>query len=999
MQMAVWLVALSLAPAGLRAQQTNPSQSGPPPAEAEGARVVALRVVNESGQVLQENPLGLPLAIGQPLDAQDIRESLRVLYRSGRYADVRADSAPAAGGVRVDFVVRENIFINVVRVNGLREPPSEPLAIAAMRLQPGEAFRESDMKEALENLRQTLREDGFYRAQVRYDTAPHPETLQMDITVAVEPGPRARLGTLALDNQTEMSDAELRARSKLKPGHEITSGRLSRAAERVRKLLVKRGHLAARVQVRRGDYDVTSATLPVTLEVHAAPRVRVAVDGAKIPQKDLRRLLPIYEEGAVDEDLLQEGRRAIRDYLERQGYFDAQVRYFTGEPVAPAAAPGRKQPPEQVIMYQVDRGARRRLLGVAFEGNRYFNDDLLSGRLRLLPAAFLSPGRFSRRLMDDDATSIRDLYHANGFLQAEVKGELIEDYHGHEGDLFVRFHITEGAQTRVAELKLEGNHALSDDALQAVIGSTAGQPYSDFNLASDRDNILALYYNEGFPEARFTSSAEPTGDAPAKGAGEGPRVRLVYQINEGAQIRVARVLPGGYEHTRPKVVAREVQIKAGEPLREGDVVETQRRLYNLGIFSRVSIAPQNPSGTDPDKTVVVLVDEAKRYTIGYGFGIEVQRLGSGGAGPVSGEFRASPRGLFEITKANLTGRADTLSFKGRASTLQGRGLLSYLAPNYFGRPEFSLQLTGFVDKTRDIQTFTSVRYEGSLQLAQRITPFSSFLYRYAYRKVQATDLQVSPDQVPLFNQPTKVSEFGVTWFRERRDNPADASHGNFNDVDVSLAGKPIGSNASFLRVFLQNSSFHPIGRRLVFARSFRFGVQTPVGDTLSNEIPLPERFFAGGGTSLRGFGLNQAGPRDPLTGFPVGGLALLALNQELRFPMRLPFVGNKLGGAMFLDAGNVFSRVGRIALRTAPPEPVFNASAGNQCQFNCTNELNYMSYTIGLGFRYATPIGPVRVDLGYQLNPARFLVPDGIGGLRATRLPHFQFFFNLGAIF
>ncbi len=207
---------------------------------------------------------------------------------------------------------------------------------------------------------------------------------------------------------------------------------------------------------------------------------------------------------------------------------------------------------------------------------------------------------------------------------------------------------------------------------------------------------------------------------------------------------------------------------------------------------------------------------------------------------------------------------------------------------------------------------------------------------------------------------------------------------------------------------MQNSTYHPIGRRLVFARSTRFGVQTPYGSSLSSDIPLPERFFAGGGTSLRGFGLNQAGPRDPITGFPVGGQALLVFNQDLRFPMHLPLIGNRLGGAVFYDAGNVFSSVRKISLRASPPVPVIGpatTSTGQPttaCLTNCSNNLDYFSHTVGFEFRYGTPIGPVALDLGYQLNPAQFVVPttvNGIPGFGLSRLPGFQFFINLGTTF
>ena len=321
--------------------------------------------------------------------------------------------------------------------------------------------------------------------------------------------------------------------------------------------------------------------------------------------------------------------------------------------------------------------------------------------------------------------------------------------------------------------------------LLRVIGSAAGQPFSDFNVAGDRDNVLALYYDQGFPAARFTSSVE---ELPAADS-QGPRVQLTYHVDEGAQLRVARVLVDGYDHTRLGVISREIQIKAGKPLSEGDVVETQRRLYNLEIFNRVSIAPQNPDGTDPDKTVDVLVEEARRYTIAYGPGLEVQRLGSPSAGPTAEPLRFSPRGTFEFTKLNLTGRADSLSFKVRASTLQGRALLTYSYPNFLGQPKLTVALTGLYDKTRDVLTFTSTRGEGSAQLTDHATPSTSFLFRYVYRHVLASNLEVEPEEIPLFSQPTEVSFFSATWVRDRRDNAADPGRGSFNTVDVDFASK------------------------------------------------------------------------------------------------------------------------------------------------------------------------------------------------------------------
>jgi outer membrane protein assembly factor BamA len=1029
------------------------------------APVLAVRVVTEEGRMLSESPAGLAVEIGKPLDREQVARSLRALYGLGDYADLKAVVTPVGSGVRLDFVVRESLFFNKIRIAGLTPPPTDSSAAAAMQLTLGRPFRQEEVDEGLAHLRDVLKDEGLYTAEVSAENQPHPETHQMDILVHVKPGPRARVEAVELKNGTAYRDVEILSRLKMKAGQTVTTARIQRGTDRIRKFLVKKGRLSARAALRRGEYNAAKNTVSLELEVTEGPQVQLAVTGAKFSKGELKRLVPVYQEGAVDADLLEEGKRNLRERLERDGYFDAQVNYTT-ETKEVKGKEQKSKGTEEVITYHIERGERHKLVGIAITGNHYFSTELLRSRLQVYGAAFGSRGRFSRRLIEADAESMHGLYDANGFLNAKVDGQILDDYKEKKGDIYVRFTIQEGEQTRVASLAIEGIHAFQEEELQAVVGSTPGQPYSDFNVTTDRDNILALYFNEGFPEASFTSTAEPVTPeksedgkgAPKSGAAENEKnqkkeegreksskpevvqaapVRLVYHITEGPQTRVTRILLSGYTRTRTKVIQREIRVKSGAPLRQGDVVESQRRLYNLGIFNRVTIEPQNPDGSDPDKDIVVLVEEAKRYTMAYGGGFEVQRLAST-TNPTAGELQAAPRGIFELTKVNLTGRADSLSMKVRGSTIEDRALLGYSIPNTFGSPHFSSQATAYTEKTQDINTFTEMRYEVSGQLTDQVTPFTTVLYRYAFRKVLVSSLNIASEEIPLFEQPTLVSEFGVAWLRDARDNPADASKGSFNSADFNIASTSIGSSASFLRFSFQNSTYHPIKRRFSFARSIRIGILEPFANTQSltfppptaNEctgkaplgptpeiIPLPERFFAGGGTSLRGFALNQAGPRDPCTGFPVGGQFLLALNQEFRFPMRLPYIGTSLGGAFFYDGGNVYSRLDHITFRAHSPKPVFAlqdpaqpASATNPtvCVYNCTNELNYFAHTIGFGLRYATPVGPIRIDLGYQINRPFFVVPcvSSTTGtpviplcLKGAQLPRLQIFFNLGSTF
>jgi outer membrane protein assembly complex protein YaeT len=960
--------------------------------ELEGQHVVEVRVVDEAGNPAREQTPALALKVGDEFHFSTERASLRTLYGTGDYANIRVTAVQQGAGLRVDFIVTRDFYNNVVRIYGLKEPPTEPAAQAALRLTLGEPFREGSLKEGIARLEIALADEGLFQAKVTYDLEPHADTRQMDVNVHVDPGVRARIGAIMVKNQTRYSDAELLHRAKItntKKTTELTSARLTRSRDKLRTFLVNQGYLGASALITAGTLDSASNTVPLTVDVTAGPKINVVVNGAKLGKSARKKLLPIYAEGAVDEDLLQEGRRNIRDYFQREGYFNADVEVKSQQDAAKN---------EQSIEYDITRGDRYKLVAISFDGNHYFGRKLLADRLQLQTASFAAYGRYSQQLMRADADAIKNLYLTNGFLQADVTPNVSDTTGGKKNNLTVKFHIVEGQQTRISELHIVGNEAVHTDDLVAVIGSTEGQPFSEAGVASDRNNILAYYYNDGFPQATFVEQIL-TNDGPNK-------IGLIYHITEGPRIEVAQVLLTGYQFTRPGIIARQVEVHSNGPLREGDVVDSERRLYNLGIFNRVQIAPQNPDGTDPVKTVVTDVREGNRYTVGYGGGFEVQRIAGGPSNPNGTTLGASPRGIFEIARNNMFGRAQTLSFTGRASTLEYRATGNYSASNFLTDRNLTLQFTAYADKAQDVDTFTSTRFQGGMDLVDKVSTSSSFVYQYFYRRVKASDISqtINPEQIPLYSQPTLVSGFGVTYARDRRDNPADASRGNFNTVDASDAFKALGSSADFFRFSFQNSTFYPFGREFVFARSMRFGFEEPLGSTVEPDdpsctpsvsgtvscetIPLPERFFAGGGASLRGFSLNQAGPRDPVTGFPIGGLALLTFNQELRFPMKLPFVGNRLGGTVFYDGGNVYSDVDQITLRWKSPS---------------VTDLNYFSNTVGFGVRYPTPVGPVRVDIGYQLNPAQYQAQvTSSAGVTTTdifRLPHFGFFFNIGSIF
>src|SRR6202790_2377762 len=349
--------ALLLGAAKSQAQSQTEAKAGAGVAEGP---VVAVRIVAEDGRVLSESPAGLAVEIGKPLDREQVARSLRALYGLGDYTDLKAVATAGGSGGGIYFVVRESLFFNRVLIDGLTPPPTETSAAAAMQLTLGRPFRQEDVDEGLARLRDVLKDEGLYTAQVSAENEPHPETHQMDILVHVKPGPRARVDAVELKNGTAYRDVEILSRLKMKAGQPVTSARIQRGTGRIRKFLVKKGRLSARAAVRRGEYNAAKNTVPLALEVTEGPQVQLAVTGAKFSNGELKRLVPVYQEGAVDTDLLEEGKRNLRERLEREGFFDSTVDYTT-ETKEIAANPNGYRGTEETITYTVVKGDKHKL--------------------------------------------------------------------------------------------------------------------------------------------------------------------------------------------------------------------------------------------------------------------------------------------------------------------------------------------------------------------------------------------------------------------------------------------------------------------------------------------------------------------------------------------------------------------------------------------------------------------------------------------------------------
>lgn len=949
------------------------------------------------------------LKVGDTLRQEEIAEGIDRLFATGRFADivVEADSA-GNDGVHVRFVTTPAVFVGGVSVEGkIKQPPNRGELASASRLGLGDQFEPGNIDASIQRLKRLFTTNGLYEAEVSPEIDRPGDGQQVFITFRVKPGKRAKYDMPVIHGETRLSDgAIIRATGWRIPlihfWRKVTDQRTRAGVQGILGKYQKQDRLTARVELEKLDYDPERRRVTPNLNIDAGPKVRVEAVETKVSNGVLRRYVPVFQERAVDNDLLVEGARNLRDYFQSKGYFDVDVDFRTRTEAAD----------ERVIEYVIARGNRYKLNEVLLTGYRYFSEEDLRERMFLQPAGFLTlrHGRYSEAFRKKDEENIENLYKANGFRDVKVTSTVDKSFKGEAGQVAVTVNIDEGPQWLVDSVRLEGVVQGDAEFFQNQFASQEGQPFAEVNMAADRSMVLTWYYSHGLPSATFRAAWKPSATP--------NHVDILYTITEGERQYVRDILVNGLKTTRRELVEKRITLNPGDPLSPVEQTNIQRSFNDMGVFARVDTAIENPDGDTTHKNVLYSFEEANRYTLSLGFGAQVARFGSPSSSSLAaagGSTGFSPQISLNASRLNFLGRGHTVSLRGVYSNLQKRGSLSYLAPRFRDVDGRNFTASILWDNTLNVRTFASRREEAAVQVSQRLSRATQVLGRLAYRRVSVTNVIIPVLLVPQLVQPVRLGMISMNIAQDRRDEPGNPTRGIYNTGDLSLATRYLGSNRSFVRLLMRNATYHPITRHTVFARQTQFGLirpfSAPEGLTEQQSVPLPERFFGGGAESLRAFPYNQAGPRDvgaalvpggpssQPTGFPLGGNALFFNNMELRFPL----LGPNIQGVLFHDMGNIYSTLSDLSFRSRQRD---------------LNDFNYLVHAVGFGLRYRTPVGPIRGDLAYSINPPSYL---GYGGTAQellqcdptkppSQLPgvctptrqnvsHFQFFFSIGQTF
>ncbi|HET6181246.1 MAG TPA: POTRA domain-containing protein [Candidatus Sulfotelmatobacter sp.] len=981
--MRCWIISILVVLAGcLYAQCQQASQSNK--VSYEGQNVATVDLVANPKISVESLRSWVQQKTNEPYSTAKIENTISALRGTGRFRDVEVDVKPDPGGLHVTFTLQPALYFGVFDFPGATKKFSYTHLLQVIDIPNQTPYEKEAVSKAGENLLQFFVSEGYFQAQIQPDPQFDETHMLANVVFHITLGKRAKVGKVevrgpepAEANRLLQVTRSLRATAtgaSLKTGKSYTPKRIDSAVALMKRDLANQHHLASNVHLDQSHYYEDSNHVDIVIDARPGPVVRVRVMGAKLAWlpflrgRQMKKLIPIFSEGTVDPDLVEEGRRNLIDFFQSKGYFDAKV-----------TADVETQTSQVELVYNVNRGSSHKVETVAFSGNQHVDKGELIQQVAVKPRRLvIFRGKFSDKLLRQSVSGITAYYKNRGYEDVKVDADVVD----REPKIYITFHVTEGAQTVVDNLTIEGNSHISGMELAPKDGLRLrrDQPFSPKSLADDRSHIMAVYLDQGFLNAEFESKVTPLPD-------DRHRVRVTYAITEKQQVHVDEVLLLGNKQTRHSLMTKTANIAPEAPLSRGVLLNSESKLNDIGIFDWASVEPRRPITDQNNEDVLVKVHEAGNKEVTYGFGLEVARRGGNlpsgtialpGLPPVTGgapNFTAaektfvSPRGSIGFTRYNVRGLAETASVSLLLARLDQRALATFAQPHFRGSSWSSLY-SASIERTTENPTFAARLADASWQLEKPLNKDKTrrIQLRYRFRRTDLSNLLI-PGLVLPEDQRLRLSTLSATWIRDTRDKPLDASRGFYETLDLGITPKALGSNANFARFLGQSSYYKPMGKT-VWANRITLGLAESFGNS---DVPTSERFFSGGETTLRGFPINGAGPQrtvpacsnpnDPATcvnlQVPVGGNQLFIFNSEFRFPLAIK---KGLGAAVFYDGGNVYGPIG------------------------VGHFIHDYTNTVGVGLRYNTPVGPIRFDIGRNLNP--------VIGVKAT-----QFYITIGQAF
>lgn len=569
-------------------------------------------------------------------------------------------------------------------------------------------------------------------------------------------------------------------------------------------------------------------------------------------------------------------------------------------------------PTEVNLVLDISEGAKLYVRQINFTGNAAFKDKELKEVMELKEKTLLSfitgSGIVKKDVLERDAEKISAFYFNHGYIKARVGEPEIEV---RSKGIYITIPIDEGPQYKVGKIDFQGDLIEPADSLLGKVKILKEKVYSREVIQQDLTTLADLYADQGYAMADISPVLKEND--------QDLTVDITFDIRQGEKVYFERIEIAGNVKTRDKVIRRELRVYEQELFSATNIKKSTQNLRRLEFFEDVNFSTS--PGSAPDK-MNLKITVKERPTGQFGVG-----------GGYSSQDRVV--GMVEISQSNLFGRGQQLRLQGVLGAITRRYRLNFSEPYLFDKPlSFGFDAYNW---EREFYEYTRDSRGGDIRLGHPLRwEYTRLLWMYRFENVNLTDMVANAS--PVLLEAAKIhntSSTSLTIRRDSRDAIFTPTRGSDNSFTVELAG--LGGDAAFTRFVADSGWYYPLFWGTVGVIHGRLGY------VLKNSwgaLPAYEKFYLGGIDSIRGFKYAEISPRDPVTNDRIGGDKFQFFNFEFRYPLYKK-VG--LTGLVFVDTGNVYG--------------------------SGESYLSSMRTSVGTGIRWYSPMGPLRVEWGYNLNP------------------------------
>ncbi len=822
----------------------------------------------------------LNIKIGSPLDIYSVRQGIKTAFLKGIFEDISVN-LDDADMTHVSVKVKERERIKKIYLAGNNQLSKKDI-LGVFLFKEGRIMRYDLIEQSVKDLGESLAKKGFPNAAIKVQAEKTAEPYRVDIRLTISEGTPQIIKSIKIYGPEDASRPM-----------EVTEGdiydqfKVDKDIEKIKAYYKKSNYLNPAV----GPYVFSDGELGI--DVDPGRKLDITFEGnVAIDSKTLLKELPFFEAGDFRDDLVEESVSRMASLYHQKGYPYVQV--------APVITSNRESVVVHFFIYEGDEVG---INSITFTGTT-ISENILKEVMSLKEGSSYNPDTIDR-----DKETLMEFYNALGYIDAHVDDVQVEIK-----DLMadIKFAISEGPKTHIESIEIKGAEQVPKEEIEKVVRIKKGDPYNEVDISDARYRIIDLYGTYGFTDMEVGIKQE------VAEAG----VRIVFAIEEGKMTFFGKTVISGNVDTKHKAIKRELLYNEGFPFNYALLTRTRQKLYRLGLFTDVDV--DVIEGKNYTKDIHIRVKEGKGGLVEFGLGY--------------GDYERF-RGSFDVSYRNLFGINRQISFRTELSTLEQRYIINYLEPWFLEKPiPFRVTLMKENRTEKSIETretrYKLRRYVANAGFEKKLSEIfkSEIFYEYSL----AETFEVKPDVI-LTKEDTgtlAISSIKPGLVFDTRDNPFDPRKGVLAGISAKVASALLLSETDFIKGIASLSAYQELSKYFVLAFSFKSGLAQGFSET--RELPLVERFFLGGRTSVRGYEQDTLGPKG-VNGSPTGGNAFVLINAELR-----TYVGKSFGFVTFLDGGNVWIK---------------------------TNDVNLseMKYTAGLGIRYNTPVGPLRVDYGHKL--------------------------------